>query len=498
MTRAAVRCGPLAWVGLAVAALMCLSVFLVNKAPLYYFDSLGYYVQGSAILDGLTGAQDTDDATGAADAAGAKTPADKSRDDQVSGNRSATYAVIFAALWQAGGPWVPVIVNFAMVLVAAFLVARVISRSIDRDMCPTTLVALPLGVAALTSLPFYIAFLMPDILTALALLAVALVAAFSRDMRPGELALAFVLIVAGTVSHRSTLVIVGLLVPVTALAAAFTAGGKWWLPTALVALATLIGIAELKGYEKAADKVFEKHAVFSPFLTARFIADGPGYTFLQEHCPDPEIQTCKLAEALSWSDDPYRLTASHILFERSERLGSFMRMPPDDQRAVADEQREFVLRVFADQPVGVLMAVLGNTLEQTWRVSVDMTVPDERIMARPEFANISEVTDFGRLTADRGWIDTLNLAHLAIYAVSAVALILGLALPGSADRRLKVMAVMIVLAILANAFVCGAVSQPATRYGSRVAWLLPYLATILTVFSVRALSQTSTRPAVSK
>jgi hypothetical protein len=39
--------------------------------------------------------------------------------------------------------------------------------------------------------------------------------------------------------------------------------------------------------------------------------------------------------------------------------------------------------------------------------------------------------------------------------------------------------VVLGLGILVNALVCGGISQPATRYGARVIWLLPMLATLL-------------------
>ena len=40
------------------------------------------------------------------------------------------------------------------------------------------------------------------------------------------------------------------------------------------------------------------------------------------------------------------------------------------------------------------------------------------------------------------------------------------------------LAIMVLLGILANALVCGGISQPSTRYGARVIWLLPLMVTI--------------------
>ena len=48
-------------------------------------------------------------------------------------------------------------------------------------------------------------------------------------------------------------------------------------------------------------------------------------------------------------------------------------------------------------------------------------------------------------------------------------------LPASA----RVFGAMVLVGVLANALVCGGISQPATRYGARVAWLLPLTAVLL-------------------
>jgi hypothetical protein len=55
--------------------------------------------------------------------------------------------------------------------------------------------------------------------------------------------------------------------------------------------------------------------------------------------------------------------------------------------------------------------------------------------------------------------------------------------PRALNGRAKVLVTMIGIGVLANAFVMGGVSQPATRYGSRVIWLLPLAAMFCLFFS---------------
>ena len=85
----------------------------------------------------------------------------------------------------------------------------------------------------------------------------------------------------------------------------------------------------------------------------------------------------------------------------------------------------------------------------------------------------------GRLGLDGTWIGPVNWLHATVYAVSAL-MLLGMILGfGRLPLPLRVLAAMVLAGILCNALVCGGVSQPATRYGARVAWLLPLTAVLL-------------------
>lgn len=69
--------------------------------------------------------------------------------------------------------------------------------------------------------------------------------------------------------------------------------------------------------------------------------------------------------------------------------------------------------------------------------------------------------------------------HAAIYAASILALAGLLIAPRGLPAPARIFGAMILAGILANALVCGGISQPATRYGARVAWLLPLTAVLL-------------------
>ena len=80
--------------------------------------------------------------------------------------------------------------------------------------------------------------------------------------------------------------------------------------------------------------------------------------------------------------------------------------------------------------------------------------------------------------AETGWLPAVTAVHHAVYLVS-LAVILGfLAWPRVLPLPLRVLAAMVLAGILVNALVCGGISQPSDRYGSRVIWLLPFTAVL--------------------
>ncbi len=190
-----------------------------------------------------------------------------------------------------------------------------------------------------------------------------------------------------------------------------------------------------------------------------------------------------LADALKLSDDPWRLTATHIVFETSSRLGSFRLMDADDQRQVALGQFKFFFDVLRDQPIRTTITILHNAFLQASMNSVDMTLQSDSIVRKGDTfgGSLGESFDHGRLTANTDWLAVVEPVQKGVYGLSMIVILIVMVWPGAVDRRIRLYLIVICLGILGNALVCGGLSQPATRYGARVIWLLPLSATIATV-----------------
>lgn len=462
---------------LILAILLPLSVYLLNRAPLYYFDTAAYLNQGYRILETLGLAELPVDAT--ADAGPGQGGAGDEADGTVDTSRSAAYAVVLAAADMAGPLDLAVLVNFALFALAAGLVAR--RLAVPAGPSPRLLAAAGLAAAGLGALPFYVAFLMPDILAPVLILMLALLTTYGGDLTRAELVATVGLAVLAVVAHPSHLLVTALFLPLGVLASPLSRGRRWVFVGVLVALVALVGALERLVFAAAVERFARQTAQSQPFLTARLINDGPGLAYLDARCPDPALATCALAERLAQSDDPMRLNAPNILFSEDPATGSYKFLTPEQKGAVAREQFAFAAQVVAFDPGAVVLAIGRNTLTQLVFVRIDMTVPPkgqaERL--RESYGPVAAGLKDGWLVVqDRWWPAALVYWHGALYLASA-GLLLALFFSPWLTARHRVFAGLVLAGIVINALVCGAISVPAHRYGARVAPLLPMLAAML-------------------
>ena len=146
-------------------------------------------------------------------------PGPRQADNDVSAGRSIYYGAVLYAGSLVGGLWVPVLFQLVCAATAVWLTLDAVFGPGERRSFPVVLGLLGL----MTPLSFYIAYLMPDVFAGIAILAVANLIAFDREMRPGIRLVWFLLLAAAIVFHTSHLAIaLVLLVPVAALAVLLT------------------------------------------------------------------------------------------------------------------------------------------------------------------------------------------------------------------------------------------------------------------------------------
>lgn len=494
--------GAVLWIVLAM--LVCLSVLIVNGKALAYFDTGGYIAKGERVLTllHLDGARPVTDSGNTlntmrhAETGGAEGPLDR----YVDGSHSTVYATLLAALAQFTRPAVMSLVHCALLALTCGLAVRVVHRVHGCRIPKHRMFAIPLLVCGMSALPFYVAFLMPDVMTGLLIVVASLLAVYGRKLTAGECVLALIIGSFAAVTHLSHIAIGLLMLPCAVLAAIWIDRRRWWLPPLLVALLPLAAIAERQVFQISVEAVTGSEITYRPFLVARLIDDGVGYRYLEEHCPDVEIPSCALFDILQDSSDPRRLRSWSILFMESEELGSFRLLAAETQARIASSQGRFFRDVITSLPLRSAFAIGRNVARQMAMTSVGMTIPTDDIQRYLKPFEDRNPRSFleGRLALDRSWIATVDDIHRCVYGVSILVLAFALLRqPGKGlPRKIKLLFALILLGIIANAAVCGALSEPADRYGARVIWLLPWIASLalMIVFSRTVAAQRDEAP----
>lgn len=476
----------LAWIALCMAAMLW--VFVINGNPLFYFDSLDYILRGTKALAMVLPDSWLRDPLGeAAHLGGAAVAQAEASDNVVNASRSIVYSMLMAGFFQMHLEWWFPLFHAVCVLAVIWVVARVLLRVRGAMRPALPVIVLPILVAGLGSLPFYVGYLMPDIFAPLIVLSAAVVTLHGTRITWFEWLILLSVSGLGVLSHPSHLLLAAAMIPGTALVGwlARKPGQSWAAllgPAFLIALAGL-AVTERLAFVKTVKTVQQQEVVYSPFLTARVIADGPGYSYLQDNCPDATIPTCLLYEALQRSDNPKRLTATHIIFETSQELGSFRLLSVADQKTVSDAQVDFARTVALDRPGEVLLAVVDNVGWQLRLNGVNMTIAEQDLVEKTAVAY--PWLEPSNLSEWPGWLHRVHHAHSLLNAISALVLLAVILWPGRFSRAERGLAAFVLLAVLANAIVCGAISQPASRYGARMIWILPLTATLLLVLRGR-------------
>lgn len=363
---------------------------------------------------------------------------------------------------------------WAIVFVQALLTAYVLHETFaiftpGRAARLLALIALPLTI--LTGAAWNAGEIMPDVFTAPAVLAV-IVLAFSRGkLHPlRRLALACVLVVATAVHSSHVAIGAGLVVVLT--------GAFFWLRrrdpdlaprVALPAAAIVAGIGLIAAIHWV--------TLGRPFVTqpsavlwlGRLVQDGIAQRFLDDNCKTgDEYKLCAMSGKLP-------KTANMFLWEWGgaplKLYGSWERMAP--------EARKILEKSLRDYPWQHIKAAAALTIEQLIRFKtgdgvenkMEWLLTDTLKRYYPEDRKAWLVS---HQMAKPGGIDfeAINKLQVPVQALLQFLLIAMVVVAlRRGDRMSAALAALVVVALLGNAFVCGALSNPNDRYQNRIVWL---------------------------
>lgn len=354
---------------------------------------------------------------------------------------------------------------------------------------PWRLVVIVASLSVLTALPVLSSTLLTDVFVGLAVLSLHLLIFHRQDLGPTERFGLFWLIAFAAATHSATLaVLLAILVfsvpllllsNLTVFSRLLPAGG------AIAAGAMML---------LAANFALSGQLAWTPggfgIAFGRMLQDGIVKRYLDEHCPDPRLKLC-----------PYRNELPRTADEFLWSYGIFNDLGRFD--GLGEEMRFIVLRSVQAYPLQQVEAALAATAGQLRLVETGHGTHDriwhtygiiKRFIAR-------EMPAMQRARQQRGELsfELLNRVHLPVALGSMVfvlALLANALMCGRFDGPVR-LAATVAVALLANAFVCGALSGPHDRYGARIVWIATFAVAIEVLQAIRSVAAERTAKAAS-
>jgi hypothetical protein len=450
-----------------VIAMALLWPAIINRGPLVFFDTIGYLSQGRSTLE-LVVDKIMPEPT--------RVPAPVSADAP----RAPEGAAIAAPETERDAPFVRSIVFPAFaylgslgplgfsgtLLLQSLIVAALVGVIAGREASAHSVAA---AIAAavcvgLTSAPWTVSTLMPDVFASIAILCAMIIAA--RLDRIGVIGKLFVLGAAtlASLSHYGHTPLF-LAVAAAALLALLAQRrlGLWAVLLTIgplaITMATSLGVATV---------VFDEESVTPrrlPLLLARSMVDGPALWHLEEHCDEHGYAVCEL-----WDGDmPDNLTD---LLWRSD---SMLKKASDEQMdRIRQEEFLILKRAMLEYPAVQTWSFVGNAVRQLSKIGMEDTA----------WGTVVEGADGSFQRERSGSGERSGLESIArvqeVVVLGALGLIVvwivrdGLR-AGDRERSLLFVAIA---GLVANAAIFGGLSAPVDRYQARVIWIIPMLAAL--------------------
>lgn len=445
---------------LAGLALLVCGVFLIpalfNGHPFLFPDSLGYFRAGEAALHTLF---PLDPVSGEA-AGGGIDPANNG----VSTERSPFYGLAVAIAELLGFEWLLPLLQIGIVVVAIVVALRHLGVSDPRR---RLMLAGVLG--ALSGLGVFATTLIPDVFAGLLILALALLLACRPAMAVGEKLFWYLIVLAACLFHKSHLLVAALMIGFGVLIIRRVDRRALFglFATVVVAAAGHLLV------ERTVERVTGQPPKSPPFMLARMIGDGIVPRYLDEVCPTRHYHLCRYRNRMP-------MTENEFLWSPSPTRGLLSVVPPAERAALIAEAGEIVGGALRAHPVEQFGATLSNIVRQLFLVGTT------------EFAQRTGLDPSGAVGMSRTLnayktsrvmdgtmpMGAISLMMTFVYGTAAIGIALVTARRPAflaAPEPVPLVRLLLIVGIVANAAVCGAISGVFDRYQGRVAWILPFI-----------------------
>jgi hypothetical protein len=362
--------------------------------------------------------------------------------------------------------WGPVLAQSFFALWVIHLMLR--CHDLPAGPFATTMFCVGLGLS--TGISWYTSQLMPDVLQSLVVLALWLLGfcweRLDRRERTGLAALALL----GLLSHMSCMALaIGL---AGAMLMVWVAGRRWGSTLSLCSLSPIGVVLASLVLMPMLHLVMMGKATFTPggpaFIFGSLVQNGIAQRWLCDHCPADDIKLCGLQDRMPHTADAFLWDGKSPFMDIGGWTGD------------ADAELSYLVKdCLKEYPGAMAWTSLRATVLQMGMVRTGDGLHEFHGATRGVFAESlpRNVHSFNAAYQQQGRItpplfDALNRVHVPVAYLSLLGLLVSIGWGLYSKRHaLAGLASFILLALIGNAFVCGALSNPHDRYQSRMMWL---------------------------
>lgn len=374
-------------------------------------------------------------------------------------------------------PWLAVAAQAALVLAVVDLTRR----AFFRDLPPHATAIAVAVLAGLSTVPFFVAQIMPDVFTGLVPLTVSLlVFRFEQLSLWARVGLGVLLFFAiGSHNSHQPGVVACLIVALAWqwLMPRQYATGQKTRPGLAGALVVVASVCAAVLALMASNLATFGRLTISPgshvFLMGRLLADGPAVTYLRRHCPQSGLKLCDYVDEIPTDANEFIWHAPIL-----KNVGNWGGSRPEFQIIISGTLREEWIDVTRNALVaGVRQFLHPGIADALEPIGGEFALHEAMGRLYPQ-----DTHEFAASLQQQGRLESPPFTGLALMQKAAYWVTFGVLVHSgfTAWRRHRVLvgALLVALVFLVtNAFICGALSGVHERYQGRASWIVPLLAT---------------------
>lgn len=395
--------------------------------------------------------------------------------------RSPVYSLFLFYGGAARSLWFIAVLQAFMTSFVVVELARVEARRLSVG----KFVVIALALTVLTALPWYAGQIEPDCFTALTVLCTYLLALHTRGMGWWRSLVILAIGSFAAATHPSHLALIaGLVVVIGGIKiASIVWHGREALQKSNIALPLLsavIGLCVIVGanYELTGKYFINKAG--SVFVFASFLQDGIAQRLLDDTCPGSHYALCPYRAHLPQTAEQYLW----LPYSPFNKLGRFEGTAAQSQKMVDD--------MILHYPGPVIGGTIRDTAQQLVMFRTgDQIEPQEWAIAASFRKFVpGQMNAYMNARQQRGKIRfvIVNAVHVSVGALAQLAMLAGLIVTLRRERwGAAVFLGFVTMALLGNALICGALSNPHDRYGARIVWLASFAVAIAAARAIAAI-----------